>query len=139
MQYMIKEENDSALRSPKLNNRILLVDDEFDITLTFTKILEDEGFKVDSFNDPQKALSNFKAGSYDIAIIDVKMHQMNGFDLYRKLRRTDNNVKYCFMTAYKVYYEVLKKDYPGLDIGWFIKKPISAKELVVEITSKLCS
>jgi hypothetical protein len=41
------------------------------------------------------------------------------------------------MTAYEVYYETLKKDYPGLNIGWFIRKPISAEQLVKEIKSKL--
>jgi two-component system, OmpR family, response regulator ChvI len=44
-------------------------------------MLEGEGFKIDSFNDPQLALSNFSAGTYDIALIDIKMSKMNGFDL----------------------------------------------------------
>lgn len=65
--------------------------------------------------------------------------KMNGFDLYRKLKNIDDNVQYCFMTAYEVYYETLKKDYPGLNIGWFIKKPISNERLVKEIKSKLRS
>ena len=93
--------------------------------------------KVDSFNDPHIALSNFSPGTYDIALIDIKMPQMNGFDLYRKLKNIDDNVKYCFMTAYGVYYETLKKDYPGLNVGWFIRKPINTEELVKEIKSKL--
>jgi DNA-binding response OmpR family regulator len=129
----------SPLRIPKSKNRILLVDDEPDITLTFREVLEEKGFKVDSFNDPQIALSNFSAGVYDIALIDIKMPQMNGFDLYRKLRKIDDNVKYCFMTAYEIYYDILKKSYPGLDIGWFMKKPISTEQLVREIKSKLDS
>ncbi|MGC2570142.1 MAG: response regulator, partial [Candidatus Nitrosopolaris sp.] len=86
---------------------------------TFKKGLEDNGFEVDSFNDPQIALSNFTAGTYDIALIDIKMPKINGFDLYRKLRNTDYKVKYCFMTAYEVYYETLKKDYPTLNVGCF--------------------
>jgi two-component SAPR family response regulator len=100
-------------------------------------MLEGEGFKIDSFNDPQLALSNFSAGTYDIALIDIKMSKMNGFDLYRKLKNIDDNVRYGLMTAYEVYYETLKKDYPGLNIGWFIRKPISAEQLVKEIKSKL--
>ena len=73
------EETNPSIRTPKLRKRILLVDDEFDITYTFKKGLEDYGFEVDSFNDPQTALSNFKAGVYDIALVDIKMPQMNGF------------------------------------------------------------
>ena len=95
--------------------------------------LEDHGFKIDSFNDPQTALSNFRFGVYDIALIDIKMPQMNGFDLYRKLRKIDDKVKYCFMTAYEVYYETLRKDYPTLKVGCFIKKPIEIEDLVREI------
>ena len=37
----------------------------------------------------------------------------------------------------EVYYDTLKKDYPGLNVGWFIKKPISTQQLVKEIKSKL--
>jgi two-component SAPR family response regulator len=131
------EETNSHVRTPKSKNRILLVDDESDITLTFEEILKDEGLIIDSFNDPNLAFSNFSAGIYDIALIDIKMPQMNGFDLYRKLKNIDDNVKYCFMTAYELYYEALKKNYPGLDIGWFIRKPISTEQLVREIKSKL--
>jgi DNA-binding response OmpR family regulator len=114
-----------------------LVDDEPDITLTLEQMLEGEEFEVDSFNDSQIALSNFKTDTYDIALIDIKMSQMNGFDLYRKLKNIDDNVKYCFMTAHQVYHETLKKDYPGLDVGWFIRKPISTEQLIKEIKSKI--
>jgi len=134
---VIEEETNPHARTPKSKNRILLVDDEPDITFSFEQILEGEGFKVDSYNEPQLALSNFTAGTYDIALIDIKKPQMNGFDLYRKLKNIDDSVKYCFMTAYEVYYDKLKKNYPGLKVGWFIRKPISSDQLVKEIKSKL--
>lgn len=104
--------------------RVLIVDDEFDITFSFKQALEDSGFRVDSFNDPESALSHFQAGVYDIALIDIKMPQMNGFDLYRQMRKIDDKIKYCFMKVHEVYYETLKKDYPTLSVGCFIKKPI---------------
>ena len=111
MQDVVKEEETGhSITRPKLKNRILLVDYEPDITFTFTDVLEDEGFEVDSFNDPHQALSNFSAGTYDVTLIDIRMPQMNGFDQYRKLKNKDDKVKYCFMTAYEVYYETLKKD-----------------------------
>jgi DNA-binding response OmpR family regulator len=66
------------------NNRILLVDDEPDVIFTFKKGLESHGFVVDAFNDPVLALSNFKPGTYDLLLLDVKMPQMNGFELYEK-------------------------------------------------------
>jgi DNA-binding NtrC family response regulator len=129
----------NSVKVPKSKNRILVIDDEFDITLTFEQILKGEGFEVESFNDPYTALSNFNAGIYDIALIDVKMREMDGFDLYRKLKNIDDNVKYCFITAYGGYPNTLKKDHPELDVDWFIRKPIDTEQLVNEIKSKLHS
>ena len=137
-QHMAKVAN-PHVNTPKSKNRILVIDDESDITLTFEQILKGEGFEVDSYNDPYQALSNFSAGIYDIALIDVKMPKMDGFDLYRKLKNIDDSVKYCLITAYGTNYDTLKKDYPGLDIDWFIRKPIDTEQLVNEIKSKLHS
>ena len=69
------------------NNRILLVDDEVDITMVFTLGLLDYGFKVDAYNDPLQALSEFKSGSYNLALIDCKMPKMDGFELYQEIRK----------------------------------------------------
>jgi DNA-binding response OmpR family regulator len=123
LQYLAEETN-PPVRTPKSRYRILLVDDKPDITFTFEQMLEGEGFKVDSFNDPHIALSNFTSGTYDIALIDTLMPKMNGFDLYRKLKNIDDKVKYCLITAYGVSYETLKKNYLALNVDWFIRKPI---------------
>ena len=136
MQHLAEETNPNV-RALKSRYRILLVDDESDITLTFEQMLEGEGFKVDSFNDPQLALSNFTPGTYDVALIDTKMPKMNGFDLYKKLKNIDDKVKYCLITAYGASYETLKKNYLELNVDWFIRKPINTEELVKEIKSKL--
>ena len=53
-------------------NRILIVDDEDDITFLFKMVLEDNGFKVDTFNHPLVALQNFTAGTYDLVLLDIK-------------------------------------------------------------------
>src|SRR5207249_3741074 len=99
--------------------------------------LEQSGLTVDSFNEPEAALSNFKAGKYDIALIDIKMPQMNGFDLCEKLRNMDDKVKYCVMTAYEGYYETLKKDHPTLNVDCFMTKPIQLGNLVAVIKGQL--
>src|SRR5919201_1501077 len=117
--------------------RILLVDDEHDITFTFSVGLEDNGFAVDTFNDPQEALSNFKAGLYDLLLIDVKMPKMNGFELYREIEKIDNKPKVCFITAFEVYYEALKEIFPDLEAGCFIRKPVEITELVKRIKVEL--
>jgi len=85
-----------------IKRRILLIDDERDITFAFRTSLEDKGFIVDSFNDPQEAVSNFKAGFYDLLLIDVKMPKTNGFELYQEIEKVDNKAKVCFITAFEV-------------------------------------
>jgi DNA-binding response OmpR family regulator len=67
--------------------RIAVVDDEPDITNVLKKGLELHGFAVDTFNDPHAALAGFQLKYYDLMIIDIKMPRINGFDLYRQLKK----------------------------------------------------
>jgi DNA-binding response OmpR family regulator len=116
-------------------NRILVVDDESDLTLFYRMSLEYHGFEVESFNDSRKALSNFKPNYYDLAILDIKMPNMDGFELYRKIKEIDPNVKVCFLTASELYYqEFREKEYNALDKDLFIRKPIGSDELIKEIS-----
>src|ERR671930_49388 len=93
--------------SQQQNNKksILLVDDDPDIIETFKVGLEDNGFKVDAFTDPELALSSFKAGVYDLVLLDVRMPKLNGFQLYEETRKIDNKAKVCYITAYEINYE----------------------------------
>jgi DNA-binding response OmpR family regulator len=117
--------------------RILLVDDEHDITFAFSIGLEDNGFVVDAFNDPQEALSNFEAGLYDLLLIDIKMPKMNGFELYREIEKIDSKPKVCFITAFEVYYKSLRELFPTVKVDRYIKKPITTDDLVERIKSEL--
>ncbi len=114
------------------------MDDEQDIASAFTIGLEQYGFEVDVFNDPEDALSSFRAGWYGLLLLDIRMPKINGFELYRNLSNKDLNVKVCFMIAYELYYEALKKDYPSLDVGCFIQKPITIDDLVKHVCTELC-
>src|SRR5918999_1721234 len=112
------------------SNRILVVDDKPDFTQVFKQALEYNGFKVDSFNDPQEALSNYKPGLYDLVILDIKMPRMDGFELYQEIKKKDNNANVYFLTASDLYYEEFrKKEYCVLDKNLFIRKPIDDEEL----------
>jgi DNA-binding response OmpR family regulator len=116
-----------------MNKRVLLVDDEPDLNLTIKMILEDNGFKVDSFTDPLSALENYKeeAGMYDLLILDMKMPQMNGFELYRQIKKIDDKVKVCFLTAGEMDYEQFRKELlPALDNNCYIQKPIETEMLI---------
>ena len=113
--------------------RILLVDDERDINTVVKKGLERVGYKVRAFNNPLDALSKFEAGSYDVALLDIRMPSMNGFELYKKLREIDSKIKVCFITAFEMYEEEFKKLFPSYEVRCFIKKPIGLTDLIVEI------
>jgi DNA-binding response OmpR family regulator len=110
--------------------RILLVDDEPDITLPFRIGLEDNGFEVDAFNDSVMALSNFKDRSYVLALLDIKMPKMNGFELYNELRKINEKLKVCFITAFDVQKDDLKalSELNGNPV--IIRKPIAIGDLV---------
>ena len=114
-------------------NNILIVDDEPDINLTLKVALEDGGFKVDTFNDPMLALENFKTRSYDLLILDIKMPNMSGFDLYREIKKVDNKVKVCFLTAGEMYYGTHQDIFDTLDADCFIRKPVENKELIERV------
>ena len=129
------------------NSRILVVDDEPDAALVYKIVLEHNGFKVDSFTDPLLALSNFKPNLYDLAILDIKMPDMNGFKLYREIKKIDSKVKVCFLTASEMFYEEYRKnevveeeDVTALDKDHlFLLKPLSNQDLLQKINKIMMS
>jgi two-component SAPR family response regulator len=98
--------------------------------LTLKTVLHENSFKVDSFNNPILVLKNFHAGSYDLLIIDINMPEMNGFDLYEKIREIDNKVKIRFLTTES---EINFGDaFPLPNLNCFIKKPIESEKLIIK-------
>lgn len=116
----------------KVDIRVLLVDDEPEITTVLTKGLQQFGFEIRAFNSPTQALSNYKAGSYDLVLLDIRMPQMSGFELYRKLKDVDPEAKIS-ITAFDIYEEEFKKMFPSYDVKWFIRKPVKVRELADRI------
>ena len=134
-----QENTNSPSRLDSSSRRLMAVDDEADITFTLKKELEQSGFSLDVFNDPIVALSYFKAHFYDLILLDVKMPKLNGFELFQEINKKDKNVKACFVTAYELYYESLKKEYPKLNVGCFISKPFDMNNLVNRIKKEPAS
>ena len=138
--------------------RILIVDDNPDITLTFKKVLEDPSddrtdesqidtnilnakkkipFKVITYNDPFLALSEFKPNFYHLVLVDINMPKINGFDFSTEILKRDANPRICFMSSGQINQEALKEVYTTLSIGCFIKKPITSLELKSRIRMEL--
>ncbi|MFL6322758.1 MAG: response regulator [Nitrososphaeraceae archaeon] len=118
--------------------KILIVDDEPDITSTFDMILQMNGFEVDTYNDPLSALSNFRPNSYGLALLDIRMPKMNGFELSKKIKNIDYKVEVCFITAFEDYREEFKEAFPELEEAkYFIRKPKAIKDLVKHVATIL--
>jgi CheY-like chemotaxis protein len=123
--------------------RIMIVDDEQDVTFLFKIILESVeccndacSCKVNSFTDSMTALENFREGQYDLIIIDIVMPKMDGFKLYKEIRKQDKIVKICFLTAGEMYYEEYRKHaFPEISADRIIRKPISNEDLVRKVNS----
>src|SRR5215468_9437873 len=112
--------------------RILIVDDEPDITIALKMYLEIQGFQVDAFTDPVYALEQFKVGFYQLLILDIKMPEMNGFELYKEIKKKDGTVKVFFLTALsdmRNYDEFKKEVFPKEGEKYFIAKPIGNEDL----------
>ena len=122
-----------------MTKKILLVDDEPDVTYTIKKIVEDNGFKADSFNDPILALNYYKVDFYDLVILDIKMPSMDGFELYLKIREKDPKVKICFLTVIATFNEEFRKIRLALgktiNEDYFIQKPVEMEDLLKKLTS----
>jgi CheY-like chemotaxis protein len=119
--------------------KIIVVDDEPDVTFTLKVILTSNGYQVDAFEDPEEALDHFKKGAYLLAFLDIKMPKMNGFELYKKLVEIDKDIKVCFLTAlgeFDEYYRRYRKEdvAPVWGVRHIVRKPIDNSKLLEEVS-----
>jgi DNA-binding response OmpR family regulator len=125
--------------------RLLIVDDDADITITFKEAIEDSNNKnsvtkkieVHTSNNPVLALSEFKPNFYDLLLVDINMPHMNGFQLCEKILAIDINVKVCFMSSGEINRKALREIYPSLSVGCFMRKPMTIDYLLKRIRSEL--
>jgi len=114
------------------NKKILLVDDEADIALAFSLGLESNGFSIDAYTSSIKALANFKPSFYKLALLDIKIPEMDGIELYKKIREKDKKIKICFISAYDVDHHIVN-EYSSC----IIKKPITIDDLVKKLNKEM--
>ena len=113
--------------------KILIVDDEPDVNLALKMALEGNSFEVDAFDNALSVLENFRKGLYDLLILDIKMPNMNGFQLYREIKKIDDKVKICFLTAGEMYHGAYADIFNELDTNCFIRKPMENQKLLKRI------
>ena len=117
--------------------KILLVDDEPDITFTIKNMLYNTGFQIYTFNDPITPLKLYRRNFYDLVILEIKIPNMDGFELYIKIKEKDPTVKICFLTAIAIFDEEFRKSRPEVDRiitqECFIQKPITTEDLIKKL------
>ena len=126
------------LNHNQTNRSILLVDDELDIVNLFTGAFKNRNYDVVGFTNPLKALEHYKKNydQYRMVISDIRMPEMNGFDLVKNLKKINTNILIILMSAYdNIDYSQLNE----LTINEFIQKPIKITELLSKVEKHLIS
>ena len=115
------------------NKKIMIIDDDIDITNLFSTFLEYNGYIVNAYTNPVEAFHNFRKNSHDLIILDLKMPKMGGMTLYHIIKEIDNNVIICFTTADINYIEDLRKGIIDIE-KIFLYKPVLLKDLKIRST-----
>ena len=118
---------------------ILVIDDEFDIVNPIKCSLQKQGFNAYGFTDPLLALEHFKndSNSIDLILCDIRMPQMNGYELVRKIKTLQPKVRVILMSAFEINDLEFSKVFPSIKIDGFISKPVSLKSLTNRIKNCL--
>src|SRR5918995_3145586 len=112
--------------------RVMVIDDDPSISFLFTQYLRSAGMIVDSFTDPEKALTHFIESDYrryDLVVTDIRMTQLNGFELYQQLKTLDPNLQIIFVTALDIAQEITTL-LPEIKLNQFLIKPVNPSVLI---------
>jgi DNA-binding NtrC family response regulator len=141
-----RHRNDDYILHPGLDhaeptsrsNRIMVVEDELDVLLTYEVLLAEQGFKVFAFSDPRLALQEFAKNphGFDLVISDIRMNSMNGIQLYNTLKSIAPDVKIILVSALDAASE-LSSAIPGFRKENFIAKPVDQTKLTRTINAVL--
>lgn len=118
---------------------ILLVEDDVDVMFTYKLALDAENFNVDAFSDSNIALRCFAehpVSYYDIVILDIRMPNLNGIQLFYRLKSIDTNVKILFVSALDAAPE-LTSILPGIKFDDLIRKPVNINHLIHKIRTTI--
>lgn len=119
----------------------MVVDDEKDILSIIKRGLESKNrFHVDTFIDAENALESLKKKPndyYDLVLTDIRMPKINGFELYRRIKESNPNMKIVFITAFEINKDEFTKVIPSVDVLDFISKPVSMSTLITKLKSIL--
>ena len=113
-------------RQQKPSSSVLLIDDDEDILTVLKRVLEIKGMNTRGFTNPALALEHFKnnAANYDIVVTDIRMPQVNGFEVARAVKEIKPDIKLAFITAFEINKSEFEKVLPSTNVDAFITKPV---------------
>jgi len=121
------------------SNTVLLVDDEPDILLTYKTYLASAGYKLDAFTDPREAIMHFEhidPNTYDLVLMDIRMPNLNGIQLYYRLKAINPNIKILFISAIDAAQEMISI-LPGIGIDDVIRKPVDIEQFLFKVKAAI--
>ena len=127
--YYISSENELCSNIKNNNKRVILVDDEQDILFTYRAFLKDYNYEITSFTDPLKALNYIRNNNNFndlLVILDIRMKNLNGFQLHQQIKSIDPTIKILFVTALDILDE-LSSIVPGISKDQIMRKPVDKK------------
>lgn len=117
--------------------RVMVVDDEEDITTTVRLGLAQHGMIVTVFNDAIEALDNYRPGDFDMILLDIRMPKMTGFELAKSIWKQEKGARICFFTSFEIYESEADKVFPSMNRPCFLRKPMSIDKLAKHIEAQL--
>lgn len=121
----------------KIKKRILVIDDDKSILRTFTRILQKNGYEVDVAETGKEALEISRKKGYDLALIDIRLPDMDGTDLLIKMQKIMPNAIKIMITGFPSLETGIKALDEGADA--YLVKPVKPEELLGLIEEKFKS
>jgi len=117
------------------NARILVVDDDENIRKVLTTILEDEGYSVESVETARKAIERTRRKFYNLALIDIRLPDMEGIELLTRIRDTTPKMRRIIITGYPTLQNAIEAVNRGADA--YILKPFDMEKVLETIKEQL--
>jgi DNA-binding NtrC family response regulator len=117
------------------NARILIVDDDENIRKVLTTILEDEGYIIESVDTAKKAIERTKRKSYNLALIDIRLPDMEGIELLTRMKDTTPKMRKIIITGYPTIHNAMEAVNRGADV--YILKPFDMEKVLRTIEDQL--
>ena len=125
----------SHVNVKKIRPSVLIIDDDETIRKTLTRTLTKEGFDVDTAPNGKQALEKSQLKHYDLALVDIRLPDMEGTKLLKMLREKTPKIKEIIITGYPSIENAVKAIDEGADA--YVIKPLNPSDLLAKIRQKM--